>query len=68
MLIPTTKGEAVLDSLSSDPSMGGGLDERMESAAQSLIALLKCTSSLIYALERDDFVMEIRMSKTSWLS
>jgi hypothetical protein len=57
-----------MDSLSSERSMGIGLDERMESAAQSLTALLKCTSSLIYALESDDFVLEIRMSKNSWLS
>jgi hypothetical protein len=57
-----------MDSLSSDRSMGAGLDERMESAAQSLTALLKCTSSLIYAGENDAFVLEIRMSKNLWLS
>jgi hypothetical protein len=66
-MIPTNKGEAVIDSLSGDRT-STALDERLESAAQSLAALLKCNSTLFHRLENGDFVLEIPMAKTQWIS
>jgi hypothetical protein len=66
VLIPTSKGQAVLEALSSQRAVKTGVDERLEQAAQSLTALLKCTSCVSYALESDDFVLEIQLAKTSW--
>ena len=65
LLIPTTKGEAVLDSLSTQrfPS-----DERLEQVAQSLTALLKCSSCFVYASESHAMVLEVQLSGSSWVS
>jgi hypothetical protein len=45
-----------------------GMDERLEQAAQSLTALLKCTSCVTYALETDDLVLEIELVKSCWVN
>jgi hypothetical protein len=48
--------------------MGAELAERLETAAESLTALLKCASSLIHCSESDRFVLEIRLATNAWLS
>jgi hypothetical protein len=66
MIIPTSKGHAVMEFLSSQRAVKTGVDERLEQAAQSLTALLKCTSSVSYAVESEEFMLEIQLVKTSW--
>jgi hypothetical protein len=68
LVIPTSKGEAVLDNLSSHKSHGAHLDERLEQVAQSLTALLKCTSCLVYASESHAMVLEVQLPGHCWLS
>jgi hypothetical protein len=68
VLIPTSKGQAVMESLASRQAAKTGMDERLEQAAQSLTALLKCTSCVSYALESDDLVLEIELVKSSWVN
>ena len=68
VLIPTSKGQAVMEALSSQRAIKTGVAERLEQAAQSLAALLKCTSCVSYAPETDDFVLEIELAKSSWVS
>ncbi|HWF38045.1 MAG TPA: hypothetical protein VG322_05970 [Candidatus Acidoferrales bacterium] len=68
LVIPTSKGEAVLDSLSSQKSSSAHIDDRMEQVAQSLTALLKCTSCLVYASESHDMVLEVQLPGHCWLS
>jgi hypothetical protein len=68
LVIPTSKGEAVLDSLSSQKFSGAHIDDRMEQVAQSLTALLKCTSCLVYASESHDMVLEVQLPGHCWLS
>jgi hypothetical protein len=66
LLIPTSGGEAVLDSLSSQRSVSGRADERLEQAAQSFTALLKCTSCLVHSSESHAVMLEISVSGSSW--
>jgi hypothetical protein len=66
LLIPTHAGEAVLDSLSSQQAIGGRLDEGLEQAAQSFMALLKCTSCFIHSTESHGVILEIRLAGNSW--
>jgi len=68
LVIPTSKGEAVLESLSSQKSAGAHMDDRMEQVAQSLTALLKCSSCLVYASESHSMVLEIQLPGHCWLS
>lgn len=68
LVIPTSKGEAVLDSLSSQKSYGAHLEERLEQVAQSLTALLKCTSCLVYASESHTMVLEVQLPGSHWVS
>jgi len=66
LLIPTSTGEAVLDFLSSQQSLRSRTDEGFEQEAQSLTALLKCTSCLVHTSESHAVILEIRLSGTSW--
>jgi len=66
LVIPTSSGEAVLDSLSGQRTLGVRVDERLEQAAQSFMALLKCTSCLVHTSESHDVILEIRLSRNSW--
>jgi hypothetical protein len=66
LLIPTSTGEAVLDSLSGQPSIGIRADVGLEEAAQSFTALLKCTSCLVHTSESHAVVLEIRLSGSAW--
>ena len=68
LVIPTSKGEAVLESLSSQKSAGAHMDDRMEQVAQSLTALLKCSSCLVHASESHSMVLEIQLPGHAWLS
>jgi hypothetical protein len=68
LVIPTSKGEAVLESLSSEKSGGVHIDDRMEQVAQSLAALMKCSSCLVYASESHDMVLEIQLPGHAWLN
>jgi hypothetical protein len=70
LLIPTTKGEAVVDSLSGPrfPDARTQADERLEQAAQSLAALLKCSSCLVYASESHAIVLEVQLPGSHWVS
>jgi hypothetical protein len=68
VLIPTSEGQAVLDTLATEPGMGAELAERLERAAESLTALLKCASSLIHCSDGDHFVLEVRLATNAWLS
>lgn len=68
LIIPTSKGEAVLDSLSNQKFAGAQIDDRMEQAAQSFAALLKCNSCLVYASESHSMVLEVQLPGHSWLS
>lgn len=68
LVIPTTKGEAVLDSFSADKCDGGHVGERLEQAAQSLIALLKCSSCLVYVSESHAMVLEVQLPGSRWVS
>ena len=68
LVIPTSKGEAVLDSLSSHKSYGLHTDERLEQVAQSLTALLKCSSCFIYASESHAMVLEVQLPGDGWVS
>jgi hypothetical protein len=66
LVIPTSSGEAVLDSLSGQRTLGVRIDERLEQAAQSFMALLKCTSCFVHTSESHDVILEIRLSRNSW--
>ncbi len=66
LVIPTSSGEAVLDSLSSQRTLGVRIDERLEQAAQSFMALLKCSSCLVHTSESHDVILEIRLSRNIW--
>jgi hypothetical protein len=68
LVIPTSKGEAVLESLSSQQSAGVHIDDRMEQVAQSLTALLKCSSCLVYASESHAMVLEVQLPGSAWVS
>ena len=66
LVIPTSSGEAVLDSLSGQRTLGVRIDERLEQAAQSFMAVLKCSSSLVHTSESHDVILEIRLSRNIW--
>ena len=66
LVIPTSKGEAVLDTLSSHKCYGIHTDERLEQVAQSLSALLKCTSCFVYASESHEMVLEVQLPGNCW--
>jgi hypothetical protein len=66
LVIPTSSGEAVLDSLSGQRTLGLRIDERLEQAAQSFMALLKCSSCLVHTSESHDVILEIRLSRNTW--
>ena len=69
LVIPTSKGEAVLDSLSNSKShLLPPSDEGLEQVAQSLTALLKCNSCLVYASESHAMVLEVTLPGSCWLS
>lgn len=68
LVIPTSKSEAVLDSLSNQKSHLPSTDEGLEQVAESLIALLKCNSCLVYAYESHAMVLEVTLPKRCWLS
>jgi hypothetical protein len=66
LLIPTSGGEAVLDSLGGEQAPGVRADEGLEQAAQSFTALLKCTSCLIHTSESHAVILEIRLAGSGW--
>jgi hypothetical protein len=66
LLIPTSTGEAVLDSLSGQRVVGGRTDDGLEQAAQSFTALLKCASCLVHSSESHAVFLEIRLAGSSW--
>jgi hypothetical protein len=68
LVIPTSKGEVVLDSLSGQKSAGPHTEDRMEQVAQSLTAILKCTSCFVYASESHSMVLEVQVPGTAWVS
>lgn len=66
LLIPTTKGEAVLDSLSGLRSLANYSPEGLELVAQLLVALLKCSQCLVYASESHALVLEVQLTQNGW--
>ena len=57
----------MLKFLVSEPVNGPWLDERLEEAAQSLVALLKCSSCCVHASEGEDLVLEIELRRSEWI-
>jgi hypothetical protein len=66
LLKPTAKGDGMLDFLCNQTANEARLDERLEQAAQSLTALLKCSSCSVYASESDELILEIEVCRTEW--
>ena len=66
LLRPTAKGDGMLDFLCNQTATEARLDERMEQAAQSLTALLKCSSCSVYTSESDELILEILVRNSEW--
>jgi hypothetical protein len=66
LLIPTTKGEAVLDSLSGLRLLSNYSPEGLELVAQLLVALLKCSQCFVHASESHALVLEVQLTQNGW--
>jgi hypothetical protein len=66
LLRPTATGDGMLDFLCNQTATEARLDERLEQAAQSLTALLKCSSCSVYASENDELILEILVGGSEW--
>lgn len=57
-----------MDSLSTQRFPITHSEERLEQVAQSLTALLKCSSCFVYASESHAMILEVQLSGSCWVS